>query len=868
MLLLLCITIDTAAGVSTFSIYPINGRTRQVDPMSTLPTESETLWKTGTSQIQTSSDPSSWALGSELVQGTVPNTIEGVEIVAHLPTIPSGLTGNSYYYGEVLTVIFPSGIAFQLAISAYAAPFGTCNAVFNPCYALQYDFQSDGSSCSIDTAPFLRSSGMPQAESWALAIWWNGAHWMYYVGYGSASTDGNGSFSLGLTQWDSGQISSLQSILSAVDSPDNQYIQTIDTRCQYPANSQEFAAMESYDLTATDWQKIGTILFEPNIRYVTPVSTDFPSSWFTAPAAVAIGSGQTSIDANGNNYFGIVGCCVALSTLPFLPYIGGSFQGATSPSYWDISFAGYYKNTTGARFGQKAISDLLWALPPKLNDYNLTPSSIAPSEAITMGYYINNSNGFPLSLGFGASIRPAGIVGEIDDQTNDQVMIVPPGLSWHYRPFGNTTRLAAGSYDVIWGIWSGMPGANGSALLIRSDWQQGRLYVQPLSASAPRANPHSGLIDVGQSVIFSTTAGGGSAGYSYLWQGLPSGCDSDNVEDLQCTPLEDGTFTITVQVTDSYGLSATSFSLSYTIYPDPSVDTPTPSRTSVDIGQQVTFDATASGGAGGYSYSWEGLPGGCSSDNIPRITCIPGEATSLVIIIRLTDSNGYATSSGPLSFVVFPDPSLGIPLGSPTSVDVGQIVKFSIIVSGGSGGYSYVWSGLPTACDGTNSNPVVCTPGGPGTFPITVGVSDSNGYFITSGASSFTVYRDPTISTPVGSPGSVEVGQTVSFAVSVEGGSGGYSYEWFGLPTGCLPLTTNPLSCTPTASGTFSVTAKMVDSNGYAITSDPLAFNVSEHPNPTAPQPGESTPYLAISVVLATLAVIALFVVLRRRRTN
>ena len=128
----------------------------------------------------------SWAMAAELSPGSnVPTRINGVSIVAYLPSIPSGLIGPTYWYSEVFTLFFPNGVAFQLAISAYLCVGG------QPCYAAQYDYDSIGAICTIDSAPFLGVGGaLSGGRYWDLAVWWGGStsqHWYYGIAYGNAA---------------------------------------------------------------------------------------------------------------------------------------------------------------------------------------------------------------------------------------------------------------------------------------------------------------------------------------------------------------------------------------------------------------------------------------------------------------------------------------------------------------------------------------------------------------------------------------------------------------------------------------------------------------------------------------------------------
>ena len=152
------------------------------------------------------------------------------------------------------------------------------------------------------------------------------------------------------------------------------------------------------------------------------------------------------------------------------------------------------------------------------------------------------------------------------------------------------------------------------------------------------------------------------------------------------------------------------------------------------------------------------------------------------------------------------------------SIDVSQPVTFSVTLTSGSAGDSFAWTGLPGGCSASDSATVTCSPTSPSNQSIVVKVTDSDGFVVLSLPFSFQVYADPTLTTPTGSPSSIDIGQTVTFTSIASNGSGGNTFAWTGLPTGCHPVSGPTLSCTPTAVATVSITISVTDSNGYTAT--------------------------------------------------
>ena len=346
--------------------------------------------------------------------------------------------------------------------------------------------------------------------------------------------------------------------------------------------------------------------------------------------------------------------------------------------------------------------------------------------------------------------------------------------------------------------------------------------VSKPTASAPGA-------DLGQSVDFTATVSGGSGDFSFVWSGLPTGC-SGTTQVVDCSDLSTtGPFTVSFKVTDSNGFSATSGALAFVVDSDPSIGIPTANLSSADVGQAVNFSVSASAGAGGFAYVWNGLPSGCSGTGA-YVDCAPtAPATAAMITVTVTDLNGYGLTSTPLVFTVYLDPSVSAPMSTLPSADVGQTVTFTSTLTGGAGSPTFTWTGLPSGCSVTGASATCADLPTAETLHLSISVRDANGFSNSSAVTDFAVLADPTASPTAATAASVDVGQAVSFSTTASGGAGGYTYLWSGLPTGCSG-TTDPLSCTPTAAGAFSVSVKVTDANGVSVSSSAVAITVYTDP--------------------------------------
>jgi hypothetical protein len=373
-------------------------------------------------------------------------------------------------------------------------------------------------------------------------------------------------------------------------------------------------------------------------------------------------------------------------------------------------------------------------------------------------------------------------------------------------------------------------------------------------------------VDVGQLTTISAGASGGSVPYTYSWSGsVPPGCmlPSGSSASFPCTPTSQTgpPSTITVQVTDAGGnMSSGSFMLMV----DPAlVVSPSATVNPVEVGQMTMISAGASGGSGGYTYSWSGsVPPGCTlpGGGSASFPCVPTSASGspFTVKVAVTDSNGN-TVSGSLLLTVNSVLSISPPTATPNPVDALEPTSISVSVGGGTGGNTFTWYGLPPGCSSSNSNPLSCTPSNTGNLPqsyfVYASVTDSNGDSNTSSSVTLTVNPPLTATVPVATPATVDIGQTVKFTTIPGNGTegSGYSYTWSGLPKGCTSQDEFQDSCTPTGSGTSLVNVTVKDANGVKVTAGPLSFVTDTDPVATTPVSNLSYIYTYHNVTFSTI---------------
>ncbi len=181
----------------------------------------------------------------------------------------------------------------------------------------------------------------------------------------------------------------------------------------------------------------------------------------------------------------------------------------------------------------------------------------------------------------------------------------------------------------------------------------------PLAISSLTASPAS--IPSGGTTFLNVTATGGYPAYTYLYNGLPSDCASANASTLTCSSILAGTYDVTVKVTDTASNSATR-SAPFTVQPSvaskPVVSQFYASPSPLALGGQTTFYVSATGGAPPYTYSYVGLPTGCSSSNSGSLSCTPTGTGTFNVTVTVTDTRGQSALAN-TSVVVTAAPSSG-----------------------------------------------------------------------------------------------------------------------------------------------------------------------------------------------------------------
>ncbi|MEM1323568.1 MAG: PKD domain-containing protein [Bacteroidota bacterium] len=315
-------------------------------------------------------------------------------------------------------------------------------------------------------------------------------------------------------------------------------------------------------------------------------------------------------------------------------------------------------------------------------------------------------------------------------------------------------------------------------------------------------NPQNAAVCRGESVSFTTSAAGTNLTYS--WTASGGSFDDPSSANPTYTMMMPGTYDISVTVTNASGCAA-SATTTVTINDLPDVDI-SPSDAAICPGGTVQLTANATGAAP-LTYSWTASGGSFDDASIASPTYTMMMPGTYDISVEVTDANG-CQASATTTVTVNPNPEITV---TPSSeICPGDDVQLMANATG-NGPFTYSWTATGGSFDDPSSPSPTYTMMMPGTYDITVEVTDANGCQATA-TTSVTVNPNPTIDL-------MPQGAVIC---------SGESIQLNANATGALPLTyswtasggsfDDPTSATPTYTmmmgGTYDITVEVTDANG------------------------------------------------------
>ncbi len=283
-------------------------------------------------------------------------------------------------------------------------------------------------------------------------------------------------------------------------------------------------------------------------------------------------------------------------------------------------------------------------------------------------------------------------------------------------------------------------------------------------------------------------AANGTSGYTYQWNTGVTTAINNN--------LAAGTYTVTA--TDANGCTT---STTATISQPTLLTISIPSTTNVLCNGNATGSVTAlaANGTSGYTYQW----------NTGATTPTMNNLTAGTYTVTATDANGCTVS---LSALISQPTAISLSSNSSSTL-CGQLNgSASVVAIGGSGAYSYLWSGGQTT---PSINNVAS-----GGYVITV--TDANGCTISTSVNIGSI-GGPTVAIANSSNVSCFGGTNGDAQVNVSAGQGPFTYSW-------LPSGGNGLSATNLSAGNYTINVTDINgctSSATVVISQPTQLSIS-----------------------------------------
>jgi PKD repeat protein len=224
----------------------------------------------------------------------------------------------------------------------------------------------------------------------------------------------------------------------------------------------------------------------------------------------------------------------------------------------------------------------------------------------------------------------------------------------------------------------------------------------------------------------------------------------------------------------------------------------------------VQFYGSASGGVPPYQWLWHFGDGSAPSTQQNPTHQFWAQNFDYTVTLTVWDSGGNGPVTGTLQIYTTSGQPFTVSISaSPTSGTAPLTVQFSQSVNGGTPPYSYNWD-FGDGVTSQTENPAHYY-ANPGTYAVTLTVTDSAGVQATSNTIQIVVTEAPTQLTASASanPTSGSAPLTVQFLGSASGGTPPYSFDWdFG--DGVTSQTQNPAHYYANA-GTYIVTLTVAD---------------------------------------------------------
>ena len=294
--------------------------------------------------------------------------------------------------------------------------------------------------------------------------------------------------------------------------------------------------------------------------------------------------------------------------------------------------------------------------------------------------------------------------------------------------------------------------------------------VGPLTAQLNADNEYTG---VGSAVTLTAKAGGGKGNYKYVFKDASGTVLSSTGNTCVYTPVESGTYEITVTVTDGEGTSVSSSKKINAA--EPMTVVLTPSEEEVMAGKTYKLTAVITGGFPAYTCVFTDAQGEKVSSSSNVTSAITAKKTGeYEYNVEVTDKSGNVVNAS-AKVVVKTDLAVSL-TPSATTAYKDQTISVAAQATGGASTKTYEFTVNGEVVTASN-NTVVVGPAS-GEYAVAVKVTDSNGNFVTASVTVKVESCTELINTSTLKTDEISVGQNLEIYASCEGGVAPYNYTY------------------------------------------------------------------------------------------
>lgn len=349
----------------------------------------------------------------------------------------------------------------------------------------------------------------------------------------------------------------------------------------------------------------------------------------------------------------------------------------------------------------------------------------------------------------------------------------------------------------------------------------------PAITGSCTATPSS--IRTNEKIEWKAEAAGGTGTYTYSWSGT-DGLSGD-AKKVEKTYSTHGTKSAKVTITSGDKTITRECSAKVQKPEVPALTGSCTAPASIRIGEMIEFKADAEGGNGSYTYSWSGtdnLSG--NAKKVEKTYASHGEKHA-----KVTITSGDKTIIRECSTKVLkPEvPALGVSCNaSVNSAKTGEAIEYAAYVWGGTGSYSYDWSGSE-GLSGSSKN-VVKAYGSAGDKVATVKVTSGDQSVEKTCSVTVKAPKTPEVPALTGScyasQTSAKTGDSLIWYATANGGNGTIKYSWTG--TDNLSSESQNVAKSYDTAGTKSATV-VITSGNQSVTKT-CETNISQTEVPAA----------------------------------